>query len=211
MDPTVATRHARLIGSLREGGPRQREVLRWGYPRLNFRRAQTDGCPGAKLVAASEPREYFRGGRAEGTMPGHVFGKRGRDNTGLLVRQPLLSVERAATLARPAPGRHLGARKQIPNGRNRSDVVECQFAIPDRDAGVKQCVGQREEQLDVSVEVEVIAPRYPLRQLGPVTRGCLAAWPIAPVLGDALGRVVELSADVEQILSLAGVARVGVH
>src|SRR6266852_9880627 len=77
MDPAVATRHARLIGSLRKGGPREREVLRWGYPWLNFRRAHADGCQGAKLVAAREPRGISAAAALKALWPDMYSGNEG--------------------------------------------------------------------------------------------------------------------------------------
>jgi hypothetical protein len=111
------------------------------------------------------------------------------------------------TINWPAP-----AAEERADGSDRADGAEGPLVVPGGAAAVEDCVGEREEELDVPLDpilvtTMVVAAGDELREQGPVPGWKLGVGAVRPILGDHLLLVGEPRTEVEQGLRLGAVVR----
>ncbi len=140
-------------------------------------------------------------------MSGHVLRKRrGRD-----VASELVAVDQRGAQPRTSPRANGLATIQKPNGRNRPcEVVEA-LAIPHGNAHVEQRITQSEEHFHVVIKSVRVTAGNRLCEEVPMARWCRRRRSVRPILRDHLRAIVELRAQMEDLVCFLNVIAVRIQ
>src|SRR5207244_3231648 len=207
VDAAVASRNACLVGGVRERLPGQRHVICGRDTGLRPRASGRKRDRGAELVAPREQPEDLGASGAEVAVPRRVAREGRRREGGWLKRQPRLAGDRARAQSGARPRADLLAVEQDTDRRRGSAAHKRALLVPGDDAGIKDRVREREEELDVEVDTLLlgamaVAARDELREEIPVAGRKLRVRTVRPVLGDHLLRIRQIRAQVDERLVL---------
>src|SRR2546427_5596782 len=130
--------------------PVQRHGTRGRNAGLDEGASRGEGNGGSEMFASCPKRQDGSAGRAECAVAGGIFRERRSWKCGLLIRDPVAAVHRYSTAARPSPASYQLPMKEIRNRSDRAYRVEDALRFPGNDAGIENCVRQREEHLSFS-------------------------------------------------------------
>ncbi|HEY9287432.1 MAG TPA: hypothetical protein VIT43_05360 [Candidatus Dormibacteraeota bacterium] len=169
----------------------QRDRVRWSGSWLRSGTSWEKGDRVTEPIALSKQAKDLGGRCAEGAVAGAVTRKWGCGEVRRLIWEPFLARNRPRSFARATPSTNALSVQQISNRRDGPNGVKGSLVIPAADAGIEDCVRQREEELDIRLDAGfarsmVISVSNELCEQVPVPRRELGVRSIGPVFGDHL-------------------------